>query len=633
MLVAVLAACGGEAQAPAVSAPAASVVAAPAPASTSPVDRPPAARTVEAVDTVDGKPVADPYRWMEGDHNDELDTWLRAQGDYAARKLARIAGHDKLHARILELGLGTSWDTGPRRVGARTFHWSTPAGTQLARLEVLEDGGSSRVLVDPNKLGPAGSHASVDSFAVSPDAKLLAYNLSLGGGEVASVRVLDVATAKDTGESVDRVWGEFPAVWLPDGKAFLYTQMTERAAGVDPMLKMRVRLHRLGAPAKDDPIVLGGDLDGTWKVDPHEFPRVWVTPVGGWMVASAGGARSEVRIAVARLHDLDASGKGNTKWVAVAGYDDGVESADVRGDRLYLITHKDAPNRRLVSVPLAKPHLAKAKLEIAEPKQGNLTFVTADKDALYVHVLEGGRSKVLRLDAKGGTTTLALPFSGTVDTIATDVRVDGALLEIQGWTEPPRTLAYDPGTQKLSPTPIATKSPADTTRTSAVEVEVASFDGVKVPLSILGAKDAALDGSHPAILYGYGGYGASARPWFSPSVSAWLERGGVYAVCHVRGGGEKGDGWHRDGMRDKKMNGVRDFIACGEWLVAHGYTKPDRLGADGESMGGILVGRAITERPDLFAAAHIAVGLVNPLPEPARRARVARRACGPPGSP
>ena len=251
--------------------------------------------------------------------------------------------------------------------------------------------------------------------------------------------------------------------------------------------------------------------------------------------------------------------------------------------------------------------------EIAEDPNAKLSGIYPARDALYVLHQTNGLARVSRWAWQGKATPLALPYEGWAPDLASDMTKDGITFQIEGWLRPGTYYAYDPAKKQLVPTGLASSSTADVSQIVAEEVEATSADGTKVPLSIIHRKDAALDGSHPTILYGYAGYGASETPGFSPNRVVWIERGAVYAICHGRGGGEKGRRWQNDGSREKKMNGVRDFIACGEYLVDKKLTSPAKLAAHGISMGGVLVGRALTERPDLFGAIILSVGIVNPL--------------------
>jgi prolyl oligopeptidase len=323
-----------------------------------------------------------------------------------------------------------------------------------------------------------------------------------------------------------------------------------------------------------------------------------------------------MRVAVAKLGELDLKGTNKSKWHDVGDYTAGIESAIPHGDRLYIQTYKDAPNRKVISVPLAAPDLAKARVEIAEDPNASLVGMYGARDALYLLHRVNGLARLSRWPWRGTPTEIALPAPGWTPDLASDLALDGIVFQIETWLAPGTYYRYAPkaGTLgKLTPAGFGSTTTADVSTFIAEEVEATAADGTAVPLSIIRKRDLALDGSHPAILTGYAAYGVSQSPGFSASRVAWIERGGVWAICHGRGGGEKGRRWQDAGSREHKLVGVRDFIACGEYLVAKHYTSASKLGATGGSMGGILVGRAITDRPDLFAAAQLAVPAVNPL--------------------
>ncbi len=341
-----------------------------------------------------------------------------------------------------------------------------------------------------------------------------------------------------------------------------------------------------------------------------------MVPGTSWVLTFVGGAHSEQRISIAKFSELDMKGTSKTPWRVVSEYCDQVEAAVVHGDRIYIQTFKDAPNRKIVSVPVTKIDLAQARVDVPEDPNAALVSSPSTRDAMYLLHMVNGRARLSRWAWNTKTPApIALPFDGWAPDLAGDLLADGLVFQMEGWLAPGTYLKYDPKTRKVTPTGLASSSTATQAFSSIVaeEVEATSFDGTKVPLSILHRKDLVLDGSHPTILHAYGAYGNSQTPGFNATRLGWLERGGVLAIAHVRGGGEKGRRWQDDGSREKKLNGVRDFIACGEYLVERKLTTASRLAATGGSMGGLLIGRVITERPDLFAAANIAVGEVNPL--------------------
>ncbi|HUS31111.1 MAG TPA: prolyl oligopeptidase family serine peptidase [Kofleriaceae bacterium] len=431
----------------------------------------------------------------------------------------------------------------------------------------------------------------------------------------AELHVMDVKTGKDLPDVIDRIWGEGSASWLPDDKSFFYTQLAEPKPGVDPMTGQVAKLHVMGTPVDNDPIVLGRADAATWKLAPEEWPGLWQPTGSTWVVVTAGGAHSEMRVGVAKTSELDKTGASKTPWRVVAEYADGIEQAWPHGDRLYMMQYKDAPNRKLVSVPLAKPVLANARVELAEDPAMKIESVIPAKDGMYVMRQMNGLMRLDRLAWKAGAKpeAIALPYEGWIPDAYGDMATEGLFFQVESWLRIGAYYAWNPKKKQLAPAGLASTSNADVSQLVAEETEATSFDGTKVPLTIIHRKSDVASTPHPTLLYAYGGYGAVERPGFSSSRIAWIERGGIYAIAHVRGGGEKGRKWQDDGSREKKMNGVRDFIACAEFLVAKGYTSTKKLAIHGISMGGVLVGRALTERPDLFGVVQLAVGIVNPL--------------------
>lgn len=571
-------------------------VAAPKPAE----EGPPVARMVDVVDHQFGVDVADPYRWMEGNDNAEYKTWLTAQGEYAQKRLSKLPGRDALFARLRELGLGASTISGVQIHNGRTIYRTLPAGAQLAKLATL-DGTKERILIDPEGLGVGGKHASLNAYSLSPDGTYVGYVIALGGGEQGQLHVMDIANGTEASDVIDHIWGEFAPSWLPDSKSFFYIQMTPSD---DPMQNMISRYHSLETSIAHDVTVVGRDADTTFPMAPNEFPGVWIDPSSPWVVIQAGGAQTEQHVAIAKRSELDLSGRGRTPWKLVANFADGVEGVMPHGDRLYVSTFKDAPNRKLISVPLAAPDLTKARIEVAEDPNANLDDWSVARDGVYLRYDVGGLAKLARWTWSGAPVPVPVPDGWITRSIA-DTRVDGLVYELATWLRPSTYFSTDG-----QPIGLGSTSKFVDARVVATEVEVPSRS---VPLTILHFKDAVLDGSHPTIISGYAAYGSSQHASFVAARLAWLERGGVIAVCHARGGGEKGRAWQDAGSREHKLEGIRDVIACGEYLVAQKYTSRTRLGIEGGSMGGILMGRALDERPDLFAAAHIAVGAVNPL--------------------
>ena len=294
-------------------------------------------------------------------------------------------------------------------------------------------------------------------------------------------------------------------------------------------------------------------------------------------------------------------------WHRVATVADGVVAAVPHGDTLYLLSVAGAPKGRLVSIPLADPDLSKAKVVLPEGDgilgTGNASYnaLDASSDALYLRERAGAVSGILRIPFDTlKASRLPFPLTGSASVVAADPRFPGAVVAMQNWVTPPTYYAYDPVSGGMAPCALTPKPKIDLSRFTVEETSVVSFDGTLVPLSIVSPTGAPRDGRRPTILIGYGSYGAAIEPTFMADYLPWVERGGVLAIAHVRGGGELGAAWHAEGQKLAKLNTVFDFIACGQHLVDTGYTSPARLAAMGGSAGGITVGRAMEVRPDLF---------------------------------
>jgi prolyl oligopeptidase len=302
-------------------------------------------------------------------------------------------------------------------------------------------------------------------------------------------------------------------------------------------------------------------------------------------------------------------GKTNSAWRQVAAFGDDVTDIEVHGNDLYVLTFKNALRYKVLRLDARKPDLASAET-VVPLGQAVVSAISPAQDALYVTLLDGGLNRVLRLPygLHPQAEEISLPVKGTAYAV-TDPRVPGGLVYLTSWAKAYKIYAYDPETKQLTDTRIQPTSPYDDpSNIKSVEVKVPSYDGTQVPLSITYPENMKLDGSNPTLLEGYGAVGISEPPFFTSTRLAWHEKGGVYAVCHVRGGGEYGEEWHLAGKGSTKPNTWRDFIACAQYLIDNRYTSPARLAGEGGSAGGILVGRAITERPDLFAAAIDVVG-------------------------
>ncbi|MBV8198285.1 MAG: prolyl oligopeptidase family serine peptidase, partial [Candidatus Eremiobacteraeota bacterium] len=432
----------------------------------------------------------------------------------------------------------------------------------------------------------------------------------------AVIHVVETATAQVLPDAIDRAYYFGATSWLPDGRSFYYVRFPKLQPGepeTDKETRAVAYLHVLGRDPDRDVPVLGYNVNPKVPFGITDFPIVVYSPVSPYRLGVvAHGVKNEITIYATR----DDVQSANVTWTPVADINDDVTGYDFKGSTLYLISHKDAPSFKVIATSLDAPNITGAQTVIA-PSRAIVQNLGLAADGLYVLSRDGGFGRITRVTlsengAPGSTSTLRLPFAGAINTIVTDPRDPGVAFGLTGWTHSLLYYAADAG-GRVTDTRLKELAKVDTSPYTSSEVLARSADGTMVPLSIVYRKDLPLDGSHPAYLQGYGSYGIEINPSFSATRVAWLERGGVFAVCHPRGGGWFGEGWHQAGMIATKPHTWEDFIACGRYLIAHKYTSPAHLAGEGTSAGGITIGRSITTAPHLFAAALDVVGVSDAL--------------------
>ena len=574
----------------------------------------PVAPIVTATDTYFGTTVVDPYRWMEDLKSPPVQTWMKAQAAYTKDYLAKLPGRDALSKEIQALDNASTRVTGLNLSGSRYFYMKTRPSDQTPKL-YARDGltGAERLLADPQVLGGPGKRYTISEYYPSPDGKLVGVEIAAGGSEEGVLRVLDAATGKTLPDSIDRIWGA-SVNWDPSDTFFYYTRLQKLGPGMtalDKELNEASYLHHLGDDPEKDVPVLGRNFNPPVPMLPTDSGYVSITPGSPYALGFIDhGVKNEFTMVVS---PADAVAKGTPAWTKVVDIDDDVVGATVKGTDLWLISHKDASRFKVVHLDLDHPDISKAQVVVPESDLV-IRDISAAKDALYITASRGGISHVLRM-AYGETVTkpVPLPFLGAVNGFSVSTLSDGALLRLAGWTEPPQWYAYDPAADKLTDTGIEPRNPTDFSGIASVEVTAPAADGTPVPLSIIYKKGLKLNGQNPCLVEGYGAYGISIEPYFDATRLALLDKGIVIAWAHVRGGGENGEDWHYAGQKLKKENTISDFTACAEYLIKQGYTSPHKLALRGTSAGGITIGGALTQRPDLFALAIVNVGVVNAL--------------------
>lgn len=569
--------------------------------------QPPQAPKKPVTDTYGGVTVTDDYRWLENYSDPSVRSWSNAENSYARKYLDAQPLRATLHDQLKRLYSQPSPAYGNLQARPDVLFALKLQPPQeqpiLVTLKSADDPASEHVVLDPNRLDPTGG-TEIDFYVPSNDGKLVAVSLSKGGSESGDLHVYDVGTGQENGAPVPGVNGGTAGgsmAWNADASGFYYTRYPR--AGERPPADLyffqQVYFHRLGADTKQDTYSLGKD-----------FPRIAEIQLrsssdGHYILATmANGDGGEF------AHYL--MGPDN-QWHQFARLSDEVTDAVFGTDGyLYLLSRLNAPKGKILRTALAHPSIAEAQTVVAESKAAIERFVPAGH-TVYVQDVVGGPSQIRIFDSTGkaeGQVPIA-PLSGVDELRRT---ANGELLfHSQTYLDPPAWYRYDAATGKVARTALFEKPAADYSDAEVVREFATSKDGTKVPLNIVRRKGARLDGKNPVLLTAYGGYNISLTPTYSLNLRPLLDHGFVFAEANLRGGGEYGEAWHRAGMLTRKQNVFDDFAACARYLIDHKYTVPAKLGIEGGSNGGLLMGAALTQHPELFGAVISHVGIYDML--------------------
>jgi len=561
--------------------------------------------------TYHGTTVTDDYQWLEDPKDPAVEKWSDEQNARSRKHIDGYADRKAVHARVSKLLSASSADRFAVRWQAKTLFAleDRPPKQQpfLVTFSSPENEKSARVVLDPNVLDAKGATA-IDWYVPSRDGKLVAISLSKGGSESGTVHVYEVATGKEREvDTIARVNGGTAGgsvAWNADNSGFFYTRYPREGERKKEDLDFfqQIWFHKLGTKDTEDVYSLGKD-----------FPRIAEVELetsddGKWLHSRvANGDGGEYAHYLLSLADKKAT------WKQLAVYADKITEASFgRDGNLWMRSLKDAPKGKILKLSPQVGDLAKAKLVVPESSVVIQHFAIT-KSRLYLVDLVGGPSQIRALDHEGKAAfeVPILPVSQVAQIEALDG--DDVLFRNQSFLEPPAWYRYDSKTKKTVKSALFKTAPADFADAEVVRDTCTSKDGTKVPINILRKKGIAFDSNNITLLNAYGGYGVSLAPRFNVIHRVWLDQGGVFALANLRGGGEFGEEWHLAGNLTKKQNVFDDFIACAQFLVDKKYTRPEKLAIIGGSNGGLLMGAAMTQRPDLFSAVVSKVGIYDML--------------------
>ncbi|HWL87958.1 MAG TPA: prolyl oligopeptidase family serine peptidase, partial [Polyangiaceae bacterium] len=562
---------------------------------------PPIAPVRPVVDTYFGVGVTDRYRWMENDASLEYGVWAADQNKYTRGLLDGIPGRAELAADIRAISKNVDEMVDIQETETNTIFSRKPAGASSAKLYVRGNDSKERVIFEPSGLsGPV----TLDDFTASPDGRLVTVLTSVGGTEERTLSVVQTVDAQILSDRIERL-REPSIMWLPGSRSFAYTRYPEAQNPLTRYNNAQTCIHHIGTDATSDRVVFGGAPLGGPSDD---FPTVVVSQGSATALGIVyHGVLPEISLYVKPAPELETG----SKWRLVAGPEDEITQVALRENDLYLLSFRGADRGRVLRTRANAPSVAGARPIVPE-SEDILEQVRPARDGFFALALRRGVHRLSHVSGTGERHEASLATEASVENFQSRASATGAILRVESYITSPIWMRWDGRDDAPSPLPFNPRPRAF----AGVHVErtvAVSADGTHVPLTLLLPERAPRDGKQYVWLYGYGAGGYSMSPTFFSFRDAWLKHGGIWAIAHIRGGGELGAAWHRAGMKGNKENSIDDFIASAEKLIKDGYTSPHRMVANGRSAGGIVVGGAMTRRPELFRAVIAMSGGMNML--------------------
>jgi len=574
----------------------------------------PATKSADSSDTYFGVTYKDPYRWLENFKDPAVVAWFKDQADLSNSILNKISGRDELIAEWKMLDkLQPPAIHGRNYENGRIFYRKTMPGENVAKVYYRQGmNGKEILLFDPTTY-IKGKTLSVQSALPSYDGKKIIIAYSEGGAEISTIKVMNVDTKTFFPETIYPSWFG-PTGWMFDNNSFTYfSQKTSDNTSPEFELNTKSKLHKLGTDVKDDIDFFSDISYPDMNIKANDLPFASVDKNSKkYIFASLSNVRPEFFTYYAPIAQLN---RKKIQWKLLCKPEDKiVRGMELIGDKAFAITYSNAKNYKLISTDLRNPDWQNAKTIAEEKNDQTLESITHSRDFLFLTYSDGINSHLFKYNLNTGKTRkIIMPYSGTAYIFCLDNKTNNCFVVLTSWNKPTTEFNFNAETDHFSPGTFNKPPvyPAAYRDLQVEEAQVKGHDGAMIPLSIIYKKGIKLDGSNVCLMDSYGAYGISMTPYFNDLENSLAVKGVVIAIPHVRGGSEKGEAWYKAGYKTTKPNTWKDFNSCAEYLINKGYTSAKRLAGTGTSAGGILISRAITERPDLYAAAICNVGCAD----------------------